>query len=214
MRLAGSPPGNDLNADPGPAFAPGESTPPPASAAALDQDEYAPAPPQLVEWTPERAAGIVRGIGFLLHRADSLGSKPGGDDLWRATEQDAADAAPPLARILNRYEPARRLAGISDEAELGFVLAGYVKRNLALRGRLAADLRELVPDGPYEGAESAPAPKRSRWPFTRREQAEEEPEPLAEYVSPPPAVGSEVIEGPWLGEGFLPPPPTNPPDAG
>lgn len=207
-----SQPGNELGADPGPAFVPEESAPPPASAAALDQDEYAPPAPQPVEWTPERAEGIVRGIGFLLHRADGLGSKPGGEDLWRATEQDAADAAPPLARILNRYEPARRLAGISDEAELGFVLAGYVKRNLALRGRLTAELREVEPEGPYEGAEVAPAPRRPHWPFGRREHVEVEPEPV--QVTPAEEGEAEVIDGPWRGPGFLPPPPSTPPEAG
>jgi hypothetical protein len=209
-------PANELGADPGPAFDPGQEAPAPVDAAALDQDEYAPPPPQLVEWTPERAESVVRGIGFLLHRADALGSKPGGDELWRATEQDAADAAPPLARILNRYEPARRLAGISDEAELGFVLAGYVKRNLAMRGRLSAEQRDLAPDAVYDGAESAPAPKRSRWPFTRRDRVEPEPEPAAPplYAEEPGDADAEVIAGPWRGEGFLPPPPTNPPVAG
>ncbi len=48
----------------------------------------------------------------------------------------------PLARILNRYAPARRLAGVSDEAELGFAAAAYFRRNLAERGRLATAKRE------------------------------------------------------------------------
>jgi hypothetical protein len=104
--------------------------------------EYEPVAPELIEWTPERAAAMVRAGGFLLHNADSASREPGGEEIWRATETDVAAIAPPLARILNRYAPARRLAGVSDEAELAFALSGYTRRNLATRGRVMRAKRE------------------------------------------------------------------------
>lgn len=150
-------------------FEPPDGPTPPAHAADLEHGEdYGPASPDLIEWTPERAAAMLRGGGFLLHVADGLSrAKPpehiedpradcGCDacQLWRLTERDALDAGAPLARILNRYEPARRLAGVADEAELGFALLAYAKRNLSARARLLEDkrAREERPPGPYEGA--------------------------------------------------------------
>lgn len=103
----------------------------------VDADiDYDAPPPEPLEWTPERAGALVRGFGFVLHSADGLAHEPGGEELWRATMADAEAIGPPLARILNRYAPARRLAGVSDEAELAFGVVPYVKRNLQLRGRL------------------------------------------------------------------------------
>jgi hypothetical protein len=104
-------------------------------------DDYEPPPPELIEWTPDRAAAIVKGGGLLLHVADPLAQDPGGEELWRATEQDAADIGAPLSRILNRYAPARRLAGVADEGELAFATVAYAKRNLVLRGQLVRQRR-------------------------------------------------------------------------
>jgi hypothetical protein len=142
--------------------------PPADDAAAADLDalapgeEYEPAAPEPVEWTPERAGAVFRGGAFLLHQADPLGHEPDGGDLWRATEADVDAIAPPLSRILNRYAPARRLAGVSDEAELAFGFLGYAKRNLAERGRLARLKREReealeAPGWPQPGEEEPPA---------------------------------------------------------
>lgn len=101
-------------------------------------DLYEPPPRELLDWTPERAGAVVRAGGYLLHTADSLSREPEGDNLWRATKADVAAIGPPLARILNRYEPARRLAGVADEGELAFAMIDYARRNLALRGRVAS----------------------------------------------------------------------------
>lgn len=101
-------------------------------------DVFEPEPPQALEWTPERAGALVRAGGFLLHTADGLTREPEGSDLWRATEADVDAIAPPLSRILNRYAPARRLAGVSDEAELALGLMAYARKNLADRGRVVS----------------------------------------------------------------------------
>lgn len=151
-------------------FEPPEEPGPPAHAADLEHgEEHLAPPPDLYEWTPERAAAVLRAGGFLLHVADGLSRvKPpehehdpradcGCDacQLWRLTERDAIDAGAPLARILNRYEPARRLAGVVDEVEFGSAMLAYAKRNLTTRARLLDHKRavEERPAGHYEGAE-------------------------------------------------------------
>jgi hypothetical protein len=114
-------------------------------------DDFEPPPPEPLEWSPERGGAIVRAGGFLLHTADGMAREPGGDELWRATEADVDAIAPPLARILNRYEPARRLAGVSDETELAIGLMGYARRNLAERGRLVTAKRQAATAAPADG---------------------------------------------------------------
>jgi CubicO group peptidase (beta-lactamase class C family) len=106
-------------------------------------DDYEPPPPaDVFEWTPERAGAVIKAGGFVLHTADSMSHEPGGETLWKATEQDALDAGAPLSRILNRYEPARRLAGVVDEAEFAAAMFSYAKRNLGQRGQLVRQKRQ------------------------------------------------------------------------
>jgi hypothetical protein len=171
-----------LGADPGPHFDPKEAAPPPVGAAELDAGDDYIAPPLPEEWTPERAENIVRAAGLVLHFSDGYGRRPGGEELWRATDADARDMAGPLARILNRYTVLRTLAKVSDGTELGAALYGYARRNLGLRGRLVADYAEAEPAALFEGAEQAPSGT------------------------------GEVVGGPWRGPaaggiGTLPPPP-------
>jgi len=156
-RSSGSATGSEVNKlglENVPPFEPADDETPPVAAADLELgDEYEPQPPQLIEWTPERAAAIVKGAGYLLHASDGAAREPGGDELWRATDGDATAIGAPLARILNRYDAARRLAGVSDEAELTFALGGYAKRNLALRGRLLAEKADRDAEGSQTGSD-------------------------------------------------------------
>jgi hypothetical protein len=153
-----------LDLDPG-RFKPPEGEPPrPRTAADLEADhDYEPAPPELIDWTPERAAAVVRALGFGLHMLDPVGHADGGDELWRWTKEDALEAGEPLARIMNRYAPMRRLAGFSDEAELAIVMTGYIRQNMAHRGRVVAahrDAAELAAGGPVVwGPEQPPPPE-------------------------------------------------------
>ncbi len=145
---------NPLGLADAPRFQPDDDRPPVAHAADLELgDDYEPPAAEPVEWTPERAGDICRATAALIHYADPMGREPGGEDLWRLTEGDAVEIGAPLARILNRYDVARQLAGFSDEASLGIVLLGYGRRNLALRGGLVQAVREQTPAGPFEGAE-------------------------------------------------------------
>jgi hypothetical protein len=119
-----------------------------ADTGAAELEPYEALPPEPLEWTPERAGAVVRGGAFLLHQADPLAHEEGGDELWRTTDADVDAIGPPLARILNRYAPARQLAGASDEVELALALGGYAKRNMALRGRLVRAKRQREEDQP------------------------------------------------------------------
>lgn len=147
---------NPLGLDQPPPFEPPQEGQP---AQLGGETAYEPPAPELIEWTPERAGAIVRAGGFLLHNADSIAQEPEALELWRATEADVEAIGPPLARILNRYAPARRLAGVSDEAELAFGLMAYARRNLATRGRAvqAKKEREAAVSGPQWGPDVAPS---------------------------------------------------------
>jgi hypothetical protein len=96
----------------------------------------------VVEWTPERAAAMVRAFGMGLHMFDPATNLPGGDDLWRATSTEAAEIGEPLSRILARYSPTRKLAGVVDEAEMGVAFVSYAKRNMRTRGRVVLAERD------------------------------------------------------------------------
>lgn len=119
-------------------------------------EDYEPPAREPIEWTPDRAGAIVRGAGFTLHKIDGLHLEPGGEELWRATAEDAEAIGAPLSRILNRYAPARELAGYADEAELTLALVAYTRDNLALRGRLVKQRRDRG-ERPEWGPEAATA---------------------------------------------------------
>lgn len=118
-----------------PPFAPGTEGKPNLEGVGDDElDEHPDA--HLFDWTPERAGAVIRAGGYVLHTADRVAHIDGGEALWKATEQDALAAGEPLSRILNRYDGARRLAGMVDEAEFAAAMFDYARRNLALRGQL------------------------------------------------------------------------------
>lgn len=138
----------------------GPTPPPVLTAADLEADELPDGPlePTVIEWTPDRAAALLRGLGYCASKADPVNrlDHPDAGELWRWSEADAIQAGEPLARILNRYGPLRALAGVADEAELAFELTPYLLDNLARRGRIIAATRPAEPVGPFEGAEQAP----------------------------------------------------------
>jgi len=123
-------------------FTPSEEPQP----AVVDVDEVAELPPaEPLDWTAERAGYVLRGAGLALHTADPLSREPAGAELWRMTEADLEAMAPPLAAIANRYAPARRLAGFSEEGALAFGMLAYARRHLQTRGRVAGDARKKEP---------------------------------------------------------------------
>jgi hypothetical protein len=131
-----------------PSFEPGDGRPNLESDLDDELDEI---DPHLFDWTPERAGAVIRAGGYVLHTADRMGHVDGGEELWKATEADARAAGEPLARILNRYDGARRLAGMVDEAEFAAAMFDYARRNLAHRGQLVRRDRALRQEEPQAG---------------------------------------------------------------
>jgi ABC-type Fe3+ transport system substrate-binding protein len=67
------------------------------------------------------------------------------DDTWKHTEDDLKAIAPPLTRILNRYDATRAAAAAGDEIALGTALFNYGARNVTKRRRLIRQLNVQVP---------------------------------------------------------------------
>lgn len=115
-----------LVADPGPAFNAERAgdAPPPAELHAL------PEPPP--GWEEPQVRTILRAQGLVVHNAVAV-EKEGEEWVYTATELDTI--APPLTRILNRYDATRAAAGTGDELALVIGLTGYVGRSWVERRR-------------------------------------------------------------------------------
>lgn len=165
---------------------PGKDAPPAARRRDLDAPAFEEPPPVPLEWNPEKAETVLRGLGLLFHQLDPLGSSPHGDDLWKMTEDDLRAIAPPASRIANRYSTARAVAGYSDEAGVLLGSAPYVKRNLAQRGRVKAiDAAERARQDDQHRSRYQPGPSE---PEGRQESQPEQPArrpPERQPESPP-----------------------------
>lgn len=130
----GSPTSAAFVADPGPAFDADAASelPPPEPAAILD-----------VEWDEQTVRGLLTAKGEVLHMALAVDKE---SDEWRYTRGDLTAIAPPLTRILNRYDATRAAAGTGDELALIIGLTGYVGRSIA--ERRVALAHDRVDDGP------------------------------------------------------------------
>jgi hypothetical protein len=133
--------GAGLLGDAGPDFQqapPTPATPPIDAGAALAGGEL---------WNVSRVKAILTAKGVLLHGALAVDKQ---STEWVYTQADLQAIAPPLTRILNRYEPTRVAAGAGDEMALGIGLLGYAARSISERRRALAQLDsdepEPVPD--------------------------------------------------------------------
>ena len=93
---------------------------------------------------------ILQTQGSILHQAAGAG----GSD-WLYTEAELGAIAPPLTRILNRYDATRAAAGTGDEIALVIGLSAYVGRSYQER-RAALRLLEEVEDEPITGVAAEP----------------------------------------------------------
>jgi hypothetical protein len=136
--------GHGFIADPGPDHDP-EAAPPPEEA-----------PPELLDaaWDPEVVKGLLTAQGQALH---TFAGK--GDDDWVYTRDELRAIAPPLTRILNRYDATRMAAATGDEFALIIGLTGYVGRSITVRRDALRELRdqeeELEPIEVYVPSEGA-----------------------------------------------------------
>lgn len=141
----------------GPGFDP--SQPPPIADSDEQREERGAA--FLAEWEEQQVSDWLKNAGDLAHAGFGIG-----DYDWVMTQRDLERIAPPLTRILNRYEPTRAVAEYSDPAAvaIGFGLYGWrsaLERIHVLRAQQAAgegpDLAPGFQAPPPDVAEAAAA---------------------------------------------------------
>ncbi len=158
----GSSDGSEFLSDPGPAFDPERSP----AAPEPEPDER-----ELDEgWDEARIREFLTLQGEITHAVLRVGKDD--DETWIHTESDLKTIAPPLTRILNRYDVTRAAAAAGDEALLAAAVARYGTRNYTKRRRMLAELRAQEPQ-PITGV---PAPEGSV------------PEEHDELIDAPPAI--------------------------
>lgn len=146
---SGTPDPDGLVGDAGPPFDPsGEQPPPPVQ---LDPDALAGGD----RWSAQRVRALLEGKGELLHQAVAV--DPDSTE-WRYTAADLRTIAPPLARILNRYDVTRAAAAGGDELAVAVGFAGYGMRSWSERRAALRLLAEDEPEPPYVSPAAAPAP--------------------------------------------------------
>lgn len=95
-------------------------------------------------WKEPRVRGLLTAKGELLHGALAVGK--GESNEWRYTDADLRAIAPPLTRILNRYEPTRAAAAAGDELTVAVGFAGYAVRSWSERMAWLRLLRAEQPE--------------------------------------------------------------------
>jgi len=140
-RAAGSSEGSSAAdgflADPGPDFDP-EQTP------EAPEPEISPEQEALEGWSEDTIRSLLTVQGNATHALLRVG--PDDADTWKHTEDDLRAIAPPLTRILNRYDATRAAAAAGDEIALGAALAAYGAKNYTRRRRLIVQLRQQPPE--------------------------------------------------------------------
>lgn len=129
----------ELFEDEGPDFEPGEQP---------DQERvaYTRRPgdePELLAgdgWDPNVVASNLETIGLVIHTTAGVGESD-----WLFTQKELRTIAPPLARILNRYDATRLAAAAGDDLAVLAGLAAYTLRSVkerkeVLEGTTAEDL--------------------------------------------------------------------------
>jgi hypothetical protein len=153
-----------------------------------------------VEEPKVRHALFVAGDG--LHAAFGVGEYD-----WLMTQRDLDRIAPPLTRIINRYEAAKIVAGFSDEAAvvMGVGLWGWrsvLERVAVIRAQERGETpsmgptRAPRPEAPAPAARPAPGPETPApaWPSDAPPAPQASPAP-APPASPPGGAGGEPFPG-------------------
>lgn len=129
-----------------------------AAAAQLPHQAEEVLPPE-VRWETDAIEPLLMMQGRVLHAAIGVAEQD-----WIHTELDLAAIAPPLARILNRYDASRALAAQADPIVLAAAFGAYMVRSLGERRDVLREFEpedvveiEPLPDQPINGA-PAPAP--------------------------------------------------------
>jgi hypothetical protein len=136
-------------ADPGPAFDKKRAPAPPVETVEAELAELAD------QWDEPRIREILTLQGEITHGLLHVVDDDDVDDTWLHTERDLRAIAPPLTRILNRYDVTRAAAAAGDEALLAAAVIRYGTRNFAKRRRLLAAIANQEPQ-PVTGREAPP----------------------------------------------------------
>ncbi|PZR70112.1 MAG: hypothetical protein DLM63_00205 [Solirubrobacterales bacterium] len=125
-------------ADPGPAFDPEQA---PDAPELEFEDEIA---LELQEgWQEETIRSLLVTQGNVTHALLKVGADDG--ETWKHTQDDLRAIAPPMTRILNRYDATRAAAAAGDEIALAAAVAAYGARNYTRRRRLLAAIAAQEP---------------------------------------------------------------------
>lgn len=95
-----------------------------------------------------------------------------GTELWLHTDQDLRAIAPPLTRILNRYDVTRAAAAAGDEALLAAAILRYGSRNV-IRTNRALHRKRTLPPEPVSGVAAEPDTGPEHDPEWQRTHAED-----------------------------------------
>lgn len=121
-------------ADPGPAFDPKASP----EAPLVEEPEL-----EVEEWDEKRVRELLVLQGEITHAALKVGADD--EETWKHTRRDLDSIAPPLSRILNRYDVTRAAAAAGDEILLVTAVSRYGISNYTKRRRY---LKAQQPEGP------------------------------------------------------------------
>lgn len=91
--------------------------------------------------------------GNVTHAIFKVGAED--TETWKQTEEDLKAIAPPMTRLLNRYDVTRAAAAAGDEIALGAAIAAYGARNYTRRRRLLAAIAAQGPE-PITGRAAEP----------------------------------------------------------
>lgn len=147
-------------AGPGPGFDP--SKPPPAAPPAGEEPDLAVFAPA---WEERQVHDWLLNAGDMAHSAWGVAERD-----WAMTKADLERIAPPLARILNRYEPTRMVAAYSDPAAVAMGMGMYGWRSMLERSQVLKARRAQEGPGPppaqapdADGELDAQAPPGTTW---------------------------------------------------
>lgn len=146
---------SDFIADPGPEFDPKQAG---QDATDRDADRLLSVAPGgetgiEVEWDPAAVKSMLQAQGAAVH---AVAGKAEED--WAYTSQELSAIAPPLTRILNRYDATRVAAATGDEFALLLGLTGHTMRSLQERKAALDMAREAEEDVQAKEAQFGPQP--------------------------------------------------------
>lgn len=130
-------------------------------------------------WLEESVREHLKMVGSGLHLIFGEGETD-----FEMSTKDEERMAPPLTRMLNRYEPLRRAAEYSDPVLFGYGATMYMYRSMLQRRDAALEKREAAEEAEMMGQPVGPRPR----PSARADTSPVDPEPDEQVQVPMPGV--------------------------